>query len=179
MLDRFEELLISSFLALATLISFLQVVLRYVFSSSITWAAEATTFLLIWTALIGASYGVRKNLHIGVDTFINLLPDRFYRVALLASSALCLIYTVTLSWLGIGFIRFMKTIGQLSPDLAWPMWIPFLAVPLGSLLMTLRFAQEAYACLRGPLHKKDVLDLADIPETLRTRKSGNTEGDDR
>ncbi len=144
MLDRFEEVLMATFLALATLISFTQVVLRYLFSSSITWASEISTFLLIWTAFIGASYGVRKKVHIGVDTFINLLPDSWYRAALIASSFISLAYTISLTWLGFLFVRFMITIGQVSPDLEWPLWAIFIVVPLCNAMMTIRFIQQAF-----------------------------------
>lgn len=157
MLDRFEEVLMATFLALATLISFTQVVLRYLFSSSITWAAEATTFLLIWTALIGASYGVRKKIHIGVDTFINLLPDSWYRMALIASSFISLLYTVSLTWLGFLFVRFMMTIGQVSPDLEWPMWAIFIAVPLCNAMMTIRFIQQAFRNFKNPPDRKNAV----------------------
>lgn len=166
-LDRFEETVISIFIGLATVISFTQVLLRYLFSSSITWATEATTFLLIWTALIGASYCVRRKMHIGVDTFVNLLPERFYGLVMVAVSFISVIYTVTLALLGVEFIRFLRMIGQVSPDLEWPMWGLFLVVPLGSLLMTAGFLRQAYIDIVTRPEKKKVGDIADIPPMIR------------
>ncbi|GMT42042.1 MAG: hypothetical protein IEMM0002_0453 [bacterium] len=170
LLDRFEEIRISSFLALAAIISFTQVVLRYLFSASITWAAEASTFLLIWTALIGASYGVRKKIHIGVDTFINLLPDRWYRLSVIAAPVISLVYTVALAWLGIFFIRFMIMIGQVSPDLEWPMWVVFLVVPLSGAMMTIRFVQQLAQYMKCPPKRTERPIIGELPSMTNYSK---------
>jgi len=166
-LDRFEELLISTFIGLATLISFVQVLLRYGFSSSITWASEASTFLLIWSALIGASYGIRKKVHIGVDTFVNLLPQRFYVYTVFFSSFITLLYAITISLLGVLFVRFLLTVGITSPDLELPMWIVFSVVPISSGLMVIRVVQQALHDFKERPQKKGRGDISDTPPLLR------------
>ena len=50
-----------------TLLTFLQVVLRYVFNTGLLWVLEADFYLFAWLVLIGMSYGVRVHAHIGVD----------------------------------------------------------------------------------------------------------------
>ena len=58
--DRLEENLIAIFMGLMTLITFANVIARYVFNSNILWALEATVFLFAWLVLLGVSYGVKK-----------------------------------------------------------------------------------------------------------------------
>lgn len=41
-------------------------------------------------------------------------------------------------------VRFTVELEQTSPAMGIPMWIPYLAMPLGSALMALRFVQAAF-----------------------------------
>ena len=66
-LERFEEIAMASLLAFMTLLTFTQVVLRYVFNSGWVWSLEATTYAFAALVLVGMSYGVRTNSHIAVD----------------------------------------------------------------------------------------------------------------
>ncbi|MEZ5739852.1 MAG: TRAP transporter small permease subunit [Burkholderiaceae bacterium] len=47
---------------------------RYVFNDNILWHLEVTVFLFAWLVLLGASYSVKHNLHIGVDVLVRPLP---------------------------------------------------------------------------------------------------------
>ena len=64
-LERLEEGLIALLLTVMTLITFTQVVARYVFNYSFVWALELNTFLFAWLIFLGAAYGVREGAHIG------------------------------------------------------------------------------------------------------------------
>ena len=72
-IDRFEEGAIALMLGLMTLITFANVVARYVFQSNLLWALEMTVFIFAWLVLFGASYGVKKTTHIGVDVLTNMM----------------------------------------------------------------------------------------------------------
>ncbi len=47
-LDRFEELLILTFIAAATLVTFVSVAMRYLMGTGFPWATELTIYLFIW-----------------------------------------------------------------------------------------------------------------------------------
>ncbi|MEP0521590.1 MAG: TRAP transporter small permease [Hyphomicrobiales bacterium] len=99
--DRIEEALIALLLGLMTIITFANVVARYAFNSNILWALELTVFLFGWLVLLGASYAVKKNVHLGVDAVIVLLPHHIRRALGLVSVTLCIIFTALLlkgSW---------------------------------------------------------------------------------
>lgn len=87
-LERLEEGLIAVLLAVMTLITFGQVIARYVFNYSFVWALELVTFLFAWLIFIGMSYGVRVGSHIGVDTLVASLGPRAGR-AVSAVAAVC------------------------------------------------------------------------------------------
>lgn len=96
MTDTLEESLIAIILGAMTLITFGNVVARYGFNSNILWALEATSFLFAWLVLLGASYCVKKNLHLGVDAVVNLFKPGPKRMLALVSGALCVIYAALL-----------------------------------------------------------------------------------
>jgi C4-dicarboxylate transporter DctQ subunit len=74
-LDRIEETAIALILGSMTLLTFANVVARYVFNSNIFFALELTVFLFAWLVLLGASYAVKKTLHLGVDALVNTAPS--------------------------------------------------------------------------------------------------------
>ena len=100
-LDRLEENLIALILGAMTLITFANVILRKFFASGILWGLEATVFLFAWLVLLGASYAVKKNAHLGVDALINILSLRTRRILALVAVAICIAYSMLLlkgSW---------------------------------------------------------------------------------
>lgn len=148
LLDRLEEALIASFMALATLITFVAVVLRYTTGMGISWAQELTIYLFIWMAKFGAAYGVRTGIHIGVDVLVRALKPPYQKGMVMVGLALGVAFTGTIAVLGGKFVFFIYQTGQVSPDLEWPMWVVYLAVPLGSVLMCYRFLQVFAAFVR-------------------------------
>lgn len=163
--DEVEETSIAVCLGLMTLITFANVIARYIFNSNILWALEVTVYLFAWLVLMGCSYGVKKNFHIGVDVVINLLSPAARRWAALFAVGSCLLFALLLlkgSWdYWYPFITkqaFLETQDIPMPDFMQflapmlndgeeyekiPRFIPYLALPLGMALLTFRFAQVA------------------------------------
>jgi C4-dicarboxylate transporter DctQ subunit len=158
LLDHIEEWLVASFMALATVVIFAAVLHRYTASVpwiweytrhiDITWAQELCIYLFIWMAKFGAAYGVRTGIHVGVDVLIIRLPPRKKRFWIVFGLAAGAFFTATVAMLGAMFVWRMFGTGQVSPDLELPMWVVYLAVPLGSSLMCYRFLQVATRFLR-------------------------------
>jgi C4-dicarboxylate transporter DctQ subunit len=167
-LDRLEEWIIASLMAGATFIIFIAVLHRYLsglpipglqdwlISLNTSWAQELSTIMFVWMAKFGAAYGVRTGIHVGVDVLVNRLSERWRSkmvvVALLAGA----LFTGIIGTLGASFVYRMAGTVQTSPDMELPMWIVYLALPLGSWLMCFRFLQVIWHFLRtGDLPKHD------------------------
>lgn len=140
-LQRLEEGLIAFLLAAMTLITFGQVVARYVFNYSFVWALELTTWLFGGLIFLGISYGVRVGAHIGVDAVVKLLPTSTARKITLAATLLCIVYAAIAFVGGWVYTSKMYDIGILAQDLPVPQWIPRLVLPLGFALLVFRFIQ--------------------------------------
>ena len=157
-LDRLEEILIGSLMAIATLVIFVSVVLRFLSSVphvqdvairlNMTWAQELCIFLFVWMAKFGAAYGVRAGVHVGVDVLTNRLPPRPRRVVVLLGLLGGVLFTGVVGTLGVIFVWEMAHTDQTSEDMELPMWIVYLCVPLGSYLMCFRFLQVVVGFLR-------------------------------
>ena len=154
LLDHLEEWLIASLMAVATLIVFAGVVHRYASSIpalqefalriNMNWVQELCIFLFVWMAKFGAAYGVRTGIHVGVDVLINRLSEtkraKFIYFGLFAGA----LFTAIIAILGAELVWGMFHTEQTSADLELPMWIVYLAIPLGSALMCFRFLQVAW-----------------------------------
>ncbi|MGB5468272.1 MAG: TRAP transporter small permease subunit, partial [Sedimenticolaceae bacterium] len=90
LIDGIEETSIAICLGLMTVVTFANVVARYLFEANILWALELTVFLFAWLVLMGMSYGVKKHFHIGVDVVINAVPSGAKRIMALIAVAACL-----------------------------------------------------------------------------------------
>jgi C4-dicarboxylate transporter DctQ subunit len=177
LLDRLEEVLIATLIAVATALIFLAVTHRFaigfaadlvsfartnempglmenaraVFKAvnalKMTWAQEACIYLFVWMAKFGAAYGVRTGIHVGVDILAEQLEGTARKTITTIAMSGGVIFTAILTWIGSDFVWHVRTGGQTSPDLEMPMWIIYLAVPLGSALMCFRFVQALHRYL--------------------------------
>lgn len=105
--NEIEENAIALILGLMVAVTFLNVVLRYVFASSLIWGQELTLVLFAWLVIFGVSYAFKVTAHLGVDAIINILPSRGQRILGLIAALCCLAYAGLL----------MKG--------AWDYWAPF------------------------------------------------------
>lgn len=171
LINGIEESLIALILGLMTVITFANVIARYIFNTNILWALETTSFLFAWLVLIGASYCVKTSTHLGVDVIINLVSPGVRKLLALISVACCIAFSILLLigaweywapfagknvWYEVndipmpGFLKFLEdAINEGEPYEKLPRFIPYFALPLGMLLITLRFVQAAWQILRG------------------------------
>lgn len=149
MVNAFEEGFIALLFAAMTLVTFSQVVARYVFNSGAVWALELTVYLFAWLVLFGMSYGVKVHAHLGVDAFAKLFPGPVQRTLALTAVAAGLIYGTILligSW---DYVSKLYKIGIESEDLPIPQWVPMAILPIGVALLMYRFLEIGVRIWRG------------------------------
>lgn len=193
LIDQIEETVIAVLLGLMTLTTFSNVVARYLFNSNILWALEMTVYMFGWLVLLGASYAVKKNAHLGVDAIVELMPRHARRVLALVAIGVCILFALLLvkgsydywapfadlpptsgRWVPTGFnesarsmsfyeaqdipmvntFRFLEdwiNYGESYEKL--PKVIPYIVLPVASLLLLLRFCQAALAIWRGDIDR--------------------------
>lgn len=147
--DRIEELIVIVMLALMTLLTFLQVVMRYGFNSGFTWAVELTTIFFAVMIFVGISYGVRTGAHIGVDALIKKFPPAVGRAISIVVVLLCLFYAGLVIYGSWVYVSKMKMVGVELDDLPLPIWVVRAILPIGYALLSLRFIQVLWALITG------------------------------
>ena len=148
-LARLEEILVASLLAGMTLVTFMQVVARYVFNYSFVWAMELTGVLFAWLIFVGMSYGARIGAHIGIDALTRQLSARAGRIVGIVAAASCLIYSLIMLFGSWQYVSRIYEIGILMQDMPVPTWVPRVVLPVGFGLLALRFAEILVRMLRG------------------------------
>ena len=196
-LDRFEETFISLLMVAAVVLIFVAVCQRYsvslladlvswsrahgyeslmamarstyrsVAGINLLWAQELCIYLFVWMAKFGAAYGVRVGIHVGVDVLVNSVGPRWRHLLVVISLFAGALFTAIVAWIGGSFVYGIAQTAQVSADLEVPVWIVYLAVPAGSLLMCFRFLQALMNFIQtGHLpHHEPAADL--IAETER------------
>ncbi|SHF12410.1 C4-dicarboxylate transporter, DctQ subunit [Litoreibacter ascidiaceicola] len=95
-IDRLEENALALMLGIMVILTFVNVIRRYVFNASLIWSLELVLMLFAWMILLGISYGIKKNTHLGVDALTNILPTGPRKIALIFASLICVIYAILL-----------------------------------------------------------------------------------
>ena len=133
------------------------VVQDWMLEQDLGWAQEFCIILFVWMAKFGAAYGVRTGIHVGVDVLINKLEGGKRTLFIQLGLACGVLFTAIIAWFGATFVwengMAYETLswlgadvgdhfeGPITPDLEWPTWMVYSAVPLGSALMCFRFIQ--------------------------------------
>ena len=198
-----EETLIAYILGTMTVVTFINVVLRYVFNSGILWGLEFVVFLFAWLVLLGASYGVKVNAHIGVDAVLNMVSPGLRKFLTLLSVAACLVFAGLMFvgawdywWRFATKASFMEVADIPMPDVLQfvsvfmndgeeyeklPRFIPYFILPLSMALLALRLLQAGWRVWTG---KQDLIIVSHEAEeaveeagrTMRETETTNRQG---
>jgi C4-dicarboxylate transporter DctQ subunit len=139
--DRLEEVFMVVALACMTLLTFVQVVLRYVFGTGLVWSLEFVSYLFAWLVLIGMSYGVRTQAHIAVDLVTSRLPLRVARGVAFLALVLSMGYCLLMAYGSVIFIDRLMTLGTDAHDIPLPRWLLTSVMPFGFVLLGVRLVQ--------------------------------------
>lgn len=168
-LDRLEEWIVTVMLIAMTLLTFLQVVLRYVFNSGFTWALELTTVFFAVMIFVGIAYGIRVGAHIGIDALVVKLPAGPRRFIGIVAVLLCLLYAGIVLYGSIIYVDKMMTVGIEMQDLPIPVWLARSILPLGYALLILRLLQALWALVSG--HAKSFTLGDEAADALKLRST--------
>ena len=145
-LGRVEKFLVATMLSTMILLAFLQIILRNVFSSGISWGDPLVRYLVLWVGFIGASLASKEGKHITIEVFSRWFSghgNRYLKpIPYLVSVFICSLMTFA-GW------TFVQNEAQMGGTffLEIPVWIPHVIIPITFALMTLRFGFRAFATL--------------------------------
>jgi C4-dicarboxylate transporter DctQ subunit len=121
-------------------LAFYNVVARYLFNYSLTWASELTVYLFLWSMFFGAAYCFKTDNHININLFVEYVNKKLAKILMLTTKLITFIFLGAVAYYGYEYLGLVIELEEVSVDLEIPMWIPYLVIPIS-------FAFGAYTML--------------------------------
>jgi len=123
-----------------TIIILIQIFFRFVVYRPVPWSEEAARYLMIWLGMLGSVVALRKGRHIGVTALVDILPPRISSVMGYVVRVSMIGFLGIIGWEGVGLAIFNYP--QLSAAMEIPMMIPYMAIPVGAIMMIVDLLAE-------------------------------------
>lgn len=167
-LNKIEEWFLVIMMVSLSVVVFAQVFSRYVMGNSLKWSEELARYMTIWITFVGASYGFRYGAHIGVEAFKMWLPFRIRRCVDLLADVAVVVIACLMGYYGYSIIvNVHMKFGQVSPAMRMPIWIAYLAIPVGYALMVIRNIGLSINDV------KDIIRGEELPSAEEAENGGN------
>ncbi|MBV7481572.1 TRAP transporter small permease [Bordetella sp. BOR01] len=133
----------------ATAIMILEGFSRYALNVSYFWAEESVRFLMVWAFFLTLGVAGFRQCHIRTELLVQRLPRAVQRVVWLVSCAAGMLFAFILAYSSIPQVQRFYSMGMVSESsLELPMWILFLAMPVGGVALFLYYACAAWYAWR-------------------------------
>lgn len=133
--NKVIKIIIAFFLGVMSSVIIAQVVSRYFFHHTFTWAEELSRYLMVYSVFLGAALALRTQSLIAVEVLAESISQSKKRILKLIVYIVCLVFFILLFCVGVYLVG--EVSAQRSPALQIKMSIPYLAIPLGSLALIL------------------------------------------
>ena len=161
-LDYIEESLVCVCLVVMTALTFVNVVARYVFSASLSFSEEITTYLFVLLSLLGSAIAAKRGAHLGLTIISDRVGPKAGRVLGIISMAFATAFSAIICYFGFFMALNQFNKGQLTAGTQLPEWIFGSFVPIGALFVTIRFGENLIRLLTG----KDIQHEDVVAEAL-------------
>ncbi len=133
-------------MVLMCIVTFLQVVTRYVFNHSLYWSEELARYIFIWLTFIGAGIAVHRRSEMGIEYFTNLMSKETRTIVQIGTTVL------VMAFLAIaiieGTVLAIESWDTPSIALGLPWTFIYLAMPIGFALIFVQKADQLKTLIR-------------------------------
>jgi C4-dicarboxylate transporter DctQ subunit len=121
-------------------INFANIIGRYFFSISISWAEEIMLFLMVGCVFLGSGPVSWANRQIRMDVLVNLMPTKVRHVLELLSDLVFVATGLLLAWFAAPVIMDLAAFDERSQAANFPLVIPQAMLPIGLTIMAILVA---------------------------------------
>ncbi|MBO3761500.1 TRAP transporter small permease [Ciceribacter sp. L1K22] len=135
-LARACELLAAAILLVVCLINFTQVGGRYLMGSSLSWGEETMRYIMMWLMMLGSVTAVYRTEHMAVEGLQDLVSSKYRHLVRSMLYGIGGIFFVLLAYHG--WSAAIRNMSQHAAASGMPMIIPYMAIPVGSVLILIQ-----------------------------------------
>lgn len=140
--ENLEEFMMIILLVLIALIMMAQVIMRYIFNSSMSWPEECCRYLWIVTTCFSLGYVVKRNNALKVEVVMEILAKPVRKVVEFLIDVCMTLLHAYMTYYSYESMLSIQASGQLSPAMRMPMWILYFFLMVGFLLGTIRYVEH-------------------------------------
>lgn len=133
-----KALLITILLAMVAFVV-LQVILRNIFDSGISWADVAARHMVLWITFLGAMLATRSRQHISIDALTRAIPKKARNSVRIVLDALACAISLFLAKAALAFVILEKAMG-VELFIGIPTWIAECIIPFGFAMIAVEYA---------------------------------------
>lgn len=141
-IQNLDEYVLMTMLSASTLLIFFQVIMRYIFMDSLSWSEELARYMYVWQTWIASSYAVKMGRHLRITSVVDMAKGKTRVLLELLVIVLWLGFSVFLCFKAAELCGLIFDQEQTSPAMNVPMWLAYMAVPVGTALMAVRLVQQ-------------------------------------
>lgn len=134
-LESISKAIVIALMGAMSLVAFSAVVFRFVLQRPLAWSEELARYMMVWVTFAGAGIALSQGRQIGVTLFVDALPSRARKVALLFAELVALAFLGVAIYQGFRFTWLLRS--QTSPAMGISMILPYSAIPFGCTYMAL------------------------------------------
>lgn len=140
-IDKIEEIIAIVCMVIMTVLTFANVVSRYVFSASFSFSEEITTYLFVLLSLIGTAIAAKRRAHLGLTILTDAVSPQVKKVLHVIGYLFAVAFSGAIFYYGIRMVLSQRELGQVTANMQWPEWIFGSFVPIGAFFVVVRFLQ--------------------------------------
>ena len=146
----FEDLVTGACLVLGLTLILYGVIMRYLLSSPVYWVDEISTYLVVWSAILGWAVAERDRRHMRVTLLVDKLSAPARRMADITASVVSAGFCLMLAYMAVTLELRYFTSGQLTLNTQSPLWIVYSSVPVAALMLCGRYVVRCLDLIRSP-----------------------------
>ena len=136
-LQALEKWIIVIAFAIMVIACFIQVVNRNIFRIPVSGFEEAAKYSMVYMVLLGTELGLRDGTQISIQGVVDKLPLKARKIIRVLARIIVIVFAAVMTKSGWAMVMKQAKIGQTSPGLGIPMYIPYFALVLGFGLITI------------------------------------------
>ena len=136
---RLEYILLVAPMAFLCICIVINIVMRAFFQSGLSWLEELSRYIFVFSTFLGASIAVETGQHPKMTAVVDSLPNAGKQIFLIVGNLFCAALSFLVAYYGYQQVMRMIANGATASSVHIPLFVPYLIIPLGTLVAGIRY----------------------------------------